>query len=476
MPLDTRIALGVQPIQIADPMAQYSQFAQARAAGNQNALAQYQLGSAQRADVQANALNEAYAGATDPNTGEIDYGKVRNVLAQKGAGAQIPALEKTRMEMKTQQLQQQDLTNKVGASGLDLKVKTANKAISDIASLNTPKEAIDSINVHVANGDIAPDKAEQLKNALSTAPTFSAWQKRMLINILDAKDKLVQTAPKPTEMRLGDTVKTIDMNPSSPTFQQEVVPPQTIGMTANERAMLPIHKAQLKVAQDRLNAEMATGNLTPATVDFIAETYRQTGTLPPLGMGPMAAAARSKILTRAGELAMSGGATAAEAAGEVKGNKAELAGATAGQRTIGTQIANVQVAANETNKMIGVAKPYVDKVMPTDYPALNAAGNFVAKNTGDPNIVGLATSLNAIVNTYARAINPKGVATVSDKNHAREILNAAMSKGQLNEAFNVMQQEMGAALASGPETKAAMRPSTTAAPAGGKVVDFGSLK
>ena len=107
--------------------------------------------------------------------------------------------------------------------------------------------------------------------------------------------------------------------------------------------------------------------------------------------------------------------------------------------------------------MLFRSKPYVDKVNPSDYPALNAAGNFVAKNTGDPNIVGLATSLNSLVNAYARAINPKGTATVSDKNHAREIINTAMSKGQLNEAFNVMGQEMQAALASGPETRVAMR-------------------
>jgi hypothetical protein len=107
MPLDTRIALGVQPIQIADPLAQYSQFAQARAAGNQNALAQYQLGSAQRADVQANALNEAYAGATDPNTGEIDYGKVRNFLAQKGAGSQIPGVIKGQAEYQKAQTEAQ---------------------------------------------------------------------------------------------------------------------------------------------------------------------------------------------------------------------------------------------------------------------------------------------------------------------------------------------------------------------------------
>ena len=227
---------------------------------------------------------------------------------------------------------------------------------------------------------------------------------------------------------------------------------------ATRQGQLGVSQGQFALAQQRLNAEMATGNFTPATIDFMAETYRQTGTLPPLGMGSKAAAARAQILTRAGELAMGGGRTAAEGASDVKGNKAENFGLTAGQRTVGTQIANVQIAANETNKMIGVAKPYVEKVDPTDYPAVNAVGNFVAKNTGDPNIVGLATALNAIVNTYARAINPKGVATVSDKNHARNILNTAMSKGQLNEAFSVMEQEMNAALASGPEVRAAMRP------------------
>ena len=232
------------------------------------------------------------------------------------------------------------------------------------------------------------------------------------------------------------------------------------------QGQLGVSQGQFALAQQRLNAEMATGNFTPATIDFMAETYRQTGTLPPLGMGSKAAAARAQILTRAGELAMGGGRTAAEGASEVKGNKAENVGLTAGQRTVGTQIANVQVAANETNKMIGVAKPYVEKVNPTDYPAVNAVGNYVAKNTGDPNIVGLATSLNAIVNTYARAINPKGVATISDKNHARDILNIAMAKGQLNEAFSVMQQEMNAALASGPEVRAAMRPGAAPAAAG----------
>jgi len=53
MPIDPRISLGVQPIQIADPLAQYGQVQnilaaqdQRRAAGTQNELAQAQLGQA----------------------------------------------------------------------------------------------------------------------------------------------------------------------------------------------------------------------------------------------------------------------------------------------------------------------------------------------------------------------------------------------------------------------------------------------
>jgi len=107
--------------------------------------------------------------------------------------------------------------------------------------------------------------------------------------------------------------------------------------------------------------------------------------------------------------------------------------------------------------MIPVAESYVSKVNPTDYPVVNKIGNFVAKNTGDPNQVGLSTALNSLVNVYARAINPKGIPTVSDKEHAREIVNQAMSSGQLAEAFKVMRQESAAAIAAGPAVRANMR-------------------
>jgi hypothetical protein len=86
------------------------QLLQMRAAQNQNALAQYQLSSAQRADVQGNALNTAYANSVDPTTGAIDYKKVLASLAGAGAGSQIPAAmkhqydaEKGQTELRTAQ-------------------------------------------------------------------------------------------------------------------------------------------------------------------------------------------------------------------------------------------------------------------------------------------------------------------------------------------------------------------------------------
>ena len=188
--LNALIARGYQFQPLPDPFAQYGKMQQLQNAGIQNQLTQQQLAAVQRAEAQTNALNEAYRQNTSPDTGEINYSGVRNYLSQQGAGSQIPALEKQRMELATQKLTQQKLEGEIGSSGFDLKIKKANKAITDIASLNSPEEAIASIDAHVKKGDIDSDKAAQLKSMLNSAPSFGAWQKSMVFNILDAKERL----------------------------------------------------------------------------------------------------------------------------------------------------------------------------------------------------------------------------------------------------------------------------------------------
>jgi len=118
------------------------------------------------------------------------------------------------------------------------------------------------------------------------------------------------------------------------------------------------------------------------------------------------------------------------------------AGATAAERSLATQTAKMSTAANEAGKMVDVVRNLSDKVSRTEYPTINSIVNAVDKGTGGKEIVQLNTSINALVNSYARAISPTGQPTVSDKNHAREIINSAYSKGQIGAILDVMQQEM----------------------------------
>jgi hypothetical protein len=72
MPIDPRISLGVQPLQIADPVAQYGQVQnilaaqdQRRAAGTQNELAQAQLGQTRMAIKEAQEAQDYVAQVMD---------------------------------------------------------------------------------------------------------------------------------------------------------------------------------------------------------------------------------------------------------------------------------------------------------------------------------------------------------------------------------------------------------------------------
>jgi hypothetical protein len=121
------------------------------------------------------------------------------------------------------------------------------------------------------------------------------------------------------------------------------------------------------------------------------------------------------------------------------------AGATAAERSLATQTAKMSTAANEAGKMVNVVRDYSNKVDRTEFPTINAIQNAVDKGTGGKEIVQLNTSINALVNSYARAISPTGQPTVSDKNHAREVINSAYSTGQIGAILDVMQQEMSIA-------------------------------
>lgn len=125
---------------------------------------------------------------------------------------------------------------------------------------------------------------------------------------------------------------------------------------------------------------------------------------------------------------------------------AEYFGLKAGQRTMGTRTANIEMAADEFKKLMPVIEQVNDAVIRTKYPTINSLVLAWKEKTGDPQVVQLGGVLNTAVNVYARAISPSGGGTVSDKEHAREILQRAWSNGQIKSALGIMGQEIDTAL------------------------------
>ena len=201
------------------------------------------------------------------------------------------------------------------------------------------------------------------------------------------------------------------------------------GQLAVSQGQLKVSQGQLKVAQDRLAKDGAA--LDPAENAAISKAIIEGRLDPNRVNGRNAKILATTLLANPDANVLELGVSAS--------------GATAAERSLATQTAKMCTAANEANKMVDVVRTLSDKVDRTEFPTVNAITNAVSKGTGGKEIVQLNASINALVNSYARAISPTGQPTVSDKNHAREVINSAYSTGQISAILDVMQQEMSIA-------------------------------
>lgn len=195
--------------------------------------------------------------------------------------------------------------------------------------------------------------------------------------------------------------------------------------------------------------------LPPETIDQMARQAKAGDNSVFLNLGRGAQSSQNIIAVRKrmAELNAADGETGAEQANR----NAEYFGTRAGQRTLGTKQANIEMAATEFNQVLPVVQKASAAVNRTNYPDLNRIMQAWEQKTGDPNIVAFGGGVNTLVNLYSRAISPTGTPTVSDKDHAREILSKAWSQGQFDAAVGMMQQEVQAALNSPAKVREDMR-------------------
>ena len=242
MPLNTNIAMSGQPVQIANPMEMYGKMASIQNAQNQNALAQYQLGSAQRAERSQNVLADAYAQATDPATGKIDYNKLTGLVAAGGGGAQLPGIQKSRLEYETAQTTQQ----KAQSDLLDAKLKQSRSFLDtiDLANPNAPAQYLawheanhkdPIIGAALAARGVSADQARQsIEAAIAKGPAaFANLVKQSMLGTEKFMEMNKPITVSPSGSLVGPSGNVIFTAPAAPAA------PTDIAKLIKERDALP---------------------------------------------------------------------------------------------------------------------------------------------------------------------------------------------------------------------------------------------
>jgi len=151
----------------------------------------------------------------------------------------------------------------------------------------------------------------------------------------------------------------------------------------------------------------------------------------------MRALLAKKIEERARELGMGGKDIAAK--------MAQFQGIQAGQRTLGTRTANIEMAISEAQQLSQLALATSSEWKRSEIKSLNDLQRFAQSRTSNPQLRAFVAANNSFINVYARAINPTGVPTDTDKNHARDVLDVGFATGDYEAAIRQLNAEMDAA-------------------------------
>ena len=270
MALNEMIAQGAQ-FKMPDPLEQYGRIAQIQQAQNQNALAQYQINSAKRADeTNTNFLSSLRAAGDDPV-------KQRQALMMAGRvkeAGELDASALTRQE--TQGRIQEQQRKSFSSDLLDLGSNPTDEKIIFLA-----KNIAADPNYSLASKAVAEKKFAELiampfdKRKESLLTSGMTGEQRSTAAL--AQQKLV--APDPMQITRADgKIIFVDKNPYSPTFKQEILPPQAAGMTPFQTGSLDVSRKNLgvsqgnqRLAQEKFNWEKANPGKTIKEVEQVDE-------------------------------------------------------------------------------------------------------------------------------------------------------------------------------------------------------------
>lgn len=204
-------------------------------------------------------------------------------------------------------------------------------------------------------------------------------------------------------------------------------------------------------------SKATSASMDEETAEFLADRVAagDVKALVGLGRGAQGAENLAKINGIVARKAKEG-LPISDAARTILANAAQQQGLIAAERRLATVTANLSVYGRTAFNATDISEELSDKVPRTQWVPVNKALNAYRTQTGDPDIVAFGASINTLVNEYARAIGG-GHGTVADKEHAREMLNAAQTKEQFKAVINVMRREILAEEKALPEARKHMQ-------------------
>jgi hypothetical protein len=426
MPLDPNIPLQAGPApQQYDPLAQAAKLYTLKSAMQQSQMGDYELQD------QMTLRNAAGLPNVKNQDGSMNISALLGEVSGKVSPKTMMILSDASQKQQTYKQQQEDrqrkITEEFFTKGGDLAASIVSEFDKNAATVG-PEKA----------WEIVQPKAEAMRQQLSQLTGKELPPSSGI-------DAVRQLASHSKEYRAQQLKSTQPMTPA----EQSTRALKEREVAARERAVgIQERKADYGMT--------GAGALSPDAVKVAVEQYRSGDSTAAQGYARnanMKAAFQNELAKQLKEEGKSGKDQAAAIA--------EFQGIKAGQRSLGTRTAQAGMAVAEARRMIPLALDASEKATRTGMKSLNEVEQAVQRGTASPELRRFVAANNSLINVYARAINPTGVPTVSDKEHARDVLSVAFSKGDYKAAVEQLQKEMEAAMASPGDIREEFRQTVT---------------
>lgn len=452
MAIDPTIALGVRPLE--SPIDSMGKALSLQNMQTQGKMGQLGLQQAQTQMAQQQALNAAYADPANRNPdGSINYQGVQNSLAKGGAGSLIPGIAKTNMEM------QQSKLNLDKSKFEDAQRRNSNMAdhiqglMADKAL--TPEKVKSVLDASLQAGDLDQQHYQQ---SLQTMPqtadpmALKAWLAQQATQVYATGAKLQQFIPQVKAETVGGQI--VPVSTTQATGQVTAGAPITSAPTTELAKINADEKAGLLSPADAAAARKKATYIAPSWVTMMMQQGGGGANFDASKPLPAAQEAQARAIADGAPMmtpssrnpyALPINARAQQIYADANGGDKTGFGTAHGTLTQGRKSFAAGGANSKTLVALDTAIHHfdalgraVDALNNGDTVALNAVGNYMSKQFGDPAVTNFDT-----VKTLAADEFTKVAAGVTSGEGEREkmqsLFQAANSPQQLKQAIQQAQ-------------------------------------